>query len=308
MSLKAGKTFLSIGECMVELSGGEGGMFRLGFAGDTLNTAWYARSALSPEWEVAYFTAAGDDRYSKAMRSFLEEGGISTRLIQTIAGKRPGLYIIHQEAGDRHFTYWRDNSAARLLADDAELLLNAASKADAIYVSGITLAILKPARRNELIAVMEGARDDGKLVAFDPNIRPALWPDVNDMRSSMMLAASASSIVLPTFSDDAPFFGDRSAEHTVRRYLEAGAREVVVKDGPNPVHVSTGRNSLFVSVELVDNIVDATGAGDAFNGAYLAARLAGSSPETSTRAGNRTAAKVIGHMGALLLRPPLDTA
>mgnify|MGYP003513846638 FL=1 len=302
MSQKAGKTFLSIGECMVELSGGDGGLFRMGFAGDTLNTAWYARSTLPGNWDVAYFTAVGDDRYSKAMRTFLETGGISTRLVQTIPGKRPGLYIIHQENGDRHFTYWRENSAARLLADDAELLLQAVSQADAIYVSGITLAILKPARRNELISVMEGARDDGRLVAFDPNIRPALWPDVGDMRSSIMLAASASSIVLPTFSDDAPFFGDRSAEQTVKRYLESGAREVVVKDGPNPVHVSTGRNSLFVSVEEVDNIVDATGAGDAFNGAYLAARLAGSSPEIATRAGARMAAKVIRHQGALIPR------
>jgi 2-dehydro-3-deoxygluconokinase len=302
MSKKSGKTFLSIGECMVELSGGDGGLFRMGFAGDTLNTAWYARSALPENWEVAYFTAVGDDRYSKAMRSFLESGGISTRLVQTVPGKRPGLYIIHQEAGDRHFTYWRENSAARLLADDAELLLQAVSQADAIYVSGITLAILKPARRNELISVMEGARDDGRLVAFDPNIRPALWPDVNDMRSSIMLAASASSIVLPTFSDDAPFFGDRSPEQTVRRYLESGAREVVVKDGPNPVHVSSGRNSLFVSVEEVDNIVDATGAGDAFNGAYLASRLADASPEIATRAGARMAAKVIRHQGALIPR------
>lgn len=302
MPAKSASTFLSIGECMVELSGGAGGMFRLGFAGDTLNAAWYARMALPDSWDVSYFTAVGDDRYSKAMLDFLGEGGISTRLVQTIPGKRPGLYIIHQEAGDRQFTYWRENSAARLLADDAERLLQAAAQADAIYVSGITLAILKPARRNELIAVMEGARDDGKLVAFDPNIRPALWPDVGEMRSSIMLAASSSSIVLPTFSDEAPFFGDRSAEHTVRRYLESGAREIVVKDGPNPVHVSTGRNSLFVSVEEVGDIVDATGAGDAFNGAYLAARLQGASPEISARSGARMAGKVIRHQGALLPR------
>ena len=84
-------TFLSIGECMVELSGGTEGLFRMGFAGDTLNTAWYARAHLSDDWDVAYFTAIGDDRYSKAMSAFLDGNGISTRLIQTIPGKRPGL-------------------------------------------------------------------------------------------------------------------------------------------------------------------------------------------------------------------------
>ena len=295
-------TFLSIGECMVELSGGTEGLFRMGFAGDTLNTAWYARAHLSDDWDVAYFTAIGDDRYSKAMSAFLDGNGISTRLIQTIPGKRPGLYIIHQEAGDRHFTYWRDSSAARLLADDAEHLLNATANANAIYFSGITLAILKPARREELLSVLEGARENGALIAFDPNIRPALWPDVAAMREIMTEAASISSIVLPTFSDDAPFFGDRKPEETVARYLKAGAHEVVVKDGPNPIHVSTGRMSLFVSVEEIDDVVDATGAGDAFNGAYLAARLQGQEPEIAARAGSRMAAKVIRHQGALIPR------
>ena len=292
--------FLSIGECMVELSGGGEGLFRIGFAGDTLNTAWYARARLGDDWEVAYFTAVGDDRYSKAMLEFLEANDIGTDLVQVIPGKRPGLYIIHQEAGDRHFTYWRDNSAARLLADDAENLLNATAKADAIYFSGITLAILKPARRQELLAVLEGARQNGALVAFDPNIRPALWPDVAAMRQVITEAASVSSIVMPTFNDDAPFFGDRSPEQTVARYLAAGAGEVVVKNGPNPVHVSTGHISVFLSVEEVGDVIDATGAGDAFNGAYLAARLQGEEPETAARAGSRMAAKVISHQGALI--------
>ncbi len=293
-------TFLSIGECMVELSGGSDGLFRMGFAGDTLNTAWYARSALGEDWDVAYFTAVGDDRYSKAITAFLAANRILTSYVKTISGKRPGLYIIHQEDGDRQFTYWRETSAARHLADDAEHLLNATSQADAIYLSGITLAILRPARREELLAVVEGARDAGKLVAFDPNIRPALWPDVAEMRAALTAAASVSSIVLPTFGDEAPFFGDRSPEETVARYLKAGAREIVVKDGASPVHVSSGRNSLFVSTEEVDHVVDATGAGDAFNGAYLAARLCGSRPEEAARAGNRVAANVLGHQGALV--------
>ncbi len=295
-------TFLSIGECMVELSGATESLFRMGFAGDTLNTAWYARSHLKNDWDVAYFTAVGDDRYSKAMITFLQQNDISTNSIQIIPGKRPGLYIIHQEGGDRHFTYWRESSAARLLADDAEHLLNATANADAIYFSGITLAILKPARRTELLAVLEGAREGGAMIAFDPNIRPALWPDVAAMREILTEAASVSSIVLPTFSDEAPFFGDRKPEETVARYLKAGAREVVVKDGANPVHVSTGRISLFISVEEVEHVIDATGAGDAFNGAYLAARLQGQEPETAARAGSRTAAKVIRHQGALLPR------
>lgn len=300
MQTQLQKRFLSIGECMVELSGGEEGQFKLGFAGDTLNTAWYARAALSESWDVAYYTALGDDRYSAAMLEFLNQGGITTDLIRIMPGKRPGLYIIHQQDGDRHFTYWRENSAARSLADDAEHLLHATDHADAIYISGITLAILKPARREDLLSVLDGARQGGAMIAFDPNIRPALWANQDELRQSIKDAAGIADIVLPTHGDEVPLFDDKNSEETLARYLKYGAREVVVKDGANPVHISTGRNSLFVSTEDVENVVDATGAGDAFNGAYLAARLSNQDPAPAARAGNRMAAKVIGHRGALI--------
>jgi 2-dehydro-3-deoxygluconokinase len=294
------KRFLSIGECMVELSGGVDEQFKLGFAGDTLNTAWYARAALSESWDVAYYTALGDDRYSKAMLEFLEQGGINTELIRIIPGKRPGLYIIHQQDGDRHFTYWRETSAARQLADDAEHLLHATDHTDAIYISGITLAILKPARRDDLLSVLDGARQSGAVIAYDPNIRPALWVHQDELRQSIKDAASIADIVLPTHGDEVPLFGDRNAEETLARYLGYGASEVVVKDGANPVHISTGRNSLFVSTEEVVEVIDTTGAGDAFNGAYLAARLSNQDPAPAARAGHKMAAKVIRSQGALI--------
>ena len=51
---------------MIEMSGGESGMYRLGYAGDTLNTAWYMRALLPEDWQVDYVTALGDDIYSSA--------------------------------------------------------------------------------------------------------------------------------------------------------------------------------------------------------------------------------------------------
>ena len=43
------KTFISIGECMAELQATDDGLYRLGFAGDTLNTAWYMRALTRAE-------------------------------------------------------------------------------------------------------------------------------------------------------------------------------------------------------------------------------------------------------------------
>ena len=50
------KNFVSVGECMIELSNIEDRIFKMGFAGDTLNTAWYARALLSDSWSVSFAT------------------------------------------------------------------------------------------------------------------------------------------------------------------------------------------------------------------------------------------------------------
>lgn len=124
------KRFVSVGECMIEMAGGDDRLYRMGFAGDTLNTAWYARALLDAAWQVDYVTALGDDLYSAQMRRFFTEHGIGTGHIQQIPGRRPGLYLIHQHAGDRHFTYWRGQAAARAMADDPAVLRAALAGAD----------------------------------------------------------------------------------------------------------------------------------------------------------------------------------
>jgi 2-dehydro-3-deoxygluconokinase len=294
------KRFVSIGECMIEMSGGGADGYRLGYAGDTLNAAWYARAMLPLDWSVDYVTALGDDLYSREMRGFLAGNGIGTGHIQEIAGKRPGLYLIHQAEGDRHFTYWRDNSAAKLLADDKDALAGALAGAELIYFSGISLAILAPRARGRLLKAIVTARDAGARVAFDPNVRPALWTSPRVMRSVLTAAATISDIVLPTHSDEAPIFGDISPEATAERYLGLGVEEVVVKNGAEPALIVGKEGRASVPAQRVDSVVDPTGAGDSFNGAYLSARLGGQEIIASAEAAHRVAGIVIGHRGALV--------
>ncbi|WIJ24828.1 sugar kinase [Devosia sp. RR2S18] len=292
--------FVSIGECMIEMSGGEDRLYRLGYAGDTLNTAWYMRALLGEDWSVDYFTGLGQDRYSGDIRAFLEANRIGTRHIRTVPERRPGLYMIHQEGGDRHFTYWRDTSAAKLLAEDKNALHAAVEGAAMVYFSGITLAILAPRARGRLLGSIVKARDNGARIAFDTNLRPALWSSPRVMASVLTAAASLCDIVLPTHTDEAPLFGDRSIDNTADRYLELGVEEVVVKDGPGEALIATATDRVRVAPTPARSVVDATGAGDSFNGGYLSARLAGKSLVEAAEAGHRVAGIVIEHKGALI--------
>lgn len=291
---------VSIGECMLEMSGGENRMYRLGFAGDTLNMIWYARARLPSDWDVDYFTALGDDVYSNEMSAFIAAAGIGTDRIRRIPGKRPGLYLIHQLGGDRQFTYWRGQSAAKQLADDAGALAAALSGASLIYFSGISMAILAPRARGKLMAAIVKARDAGARVAFDPNERPALWTSASIMASCLTAAASISDIVLPTHGDEAQLFGDATPEATADRYLALGVEEVVVKNGADHAIIATATERHRIAPTMSGKVVDATGAGDSFNGAYLAARLQGQSPAAAAEAAHKVAGVVIGHPGALI--------
>ena len=302
------KRFVSVGECMVEMSGGEDGNYRLGYAGDTLNTAWYARARLGADWAVDYVTALGDDLYSQQMVDFFAANGIGTGHIQKITGRRPGLYLIHQDKGDRHFTYWRGQSAARSMADDRETLLAALAGAELVYFSGISMAILNPRSRGRLMKAIYAARQGGARVVFDPNERPALWTSPSVMGSCITAAAELADIVLPTFPDEQALFGDASPEAVAERYLSWGAQEVVVKNGAEPAFVAARDSEGFVAPMPGAESVDPTGAGDSFNGAYLAARLEGGSPLDAAAKAHALAAIVIGHKGALVPHDVLQRA
>jgi 2-dehydro-3-deoxygluconokinase len=297
--------FLSIGECMVELSQAGAGLLRKGFAGDTLNTAWYARACLPAKWSVDYFTAVGDDAMSDEMLAFFEEAGIGTGLIRRIKGKAPGLYMISLKNGERSFSYWRESAAARQLAADPDILRQAIESADVIYFSGITLAILSHNDADTLLSEARRAKASGKLVAFDPNIRPRLWSGYDEMHATISEGARAASLVLPSFEDEALHFGDASIDATIQRYRALGVRDIVVKNGADGITLNFDGTETFVPSEKVDTVVDTTSAGDSFNGAFLAHYLETPDAPAAARFAAKVAARVVSEHGALVAKGKL---
>jgi 2-dehydro-3-deoxygluconokinase len=294
-----GNGIVSIGECMLELSGKGGQDWRLGFAGDTLNTLWALRALAGVERTTNYVSAFGDDPFSRDQIAFFEANGIGIGESPIIAGARPGLYAITLTGAERSFTYWRNDSAARQLAADPARLAKSLENQALVYFSGITLAILESPARKVLIDAVSAARKAGSLVAFDANYRPRLWKSPEDARASIAEALSVTDIALPTFPDEQSLYGDASPEATARRLAEAGVGEIVVKNGELPASVCHAGKLESMAAVHVQSPVDTTGAGDSFNGSYLAARLAGLSPADATRRAHAVAAAVVQVRGAL---------
>lgn len=292
--------FLAIGECMVELAPlAQAGTLQMAFAGDTLNTAWYVRN-LRPNWQVDFMSRIGQDAVSDRMLAFLDDAGIGTAHIGRDAQRSVGLYLIDLIDGERHFSYWRGQSAARQLAQDRVPLDAAMQQAKMIYFSAITLAVLEGEGRQTLLDALGQARASGHRIIFDTNLRPRLWSDIAAMRTGVTEAASAADIVLPSYDDEAAHFGDTSPQVTRDRYLAAGARAVVVKNSGGPVHWAHDGKTGEVPAPPAVQVVDSTAAGDSFNAGFLTAWEDGVGIDAAIAAGNRIAGKVIAGRGALI--------
>ncbi|WP_375688296.1 sugar kinase [Pseudooceanicola sp. LIPI14-2-Ac024] len=287
-----------VGECMVELAP-DGDRLRRGFAGDTFNMAWYARRLCPGDWAVDYVTAIGTDAISDEMAAFIAASGIGTAHVQRREDRTVGLYLISLSDGERSFSYWRGQSAARLLAADRTALDRAFAGADIVCLSGITVAVLEDPGRDTLAAALADYRAGGGSVVFDPNIRPRLWHDAATMRAVLTRFAGLSDVVLASFEDEASHFGDADPAATVARYRATGAPCVVVKDGANPIHATEVGRDTTVSPDPVRTVVDSTAAGDSFNAAYLVGLLSGADMSARLTAGAALSRRVIQQRGAL---------
>ena len=297
---------VAVGECMLELSAA-GDAWRMGYAGDTFNTALYLARLGVP---VAYLSALGRDPFSGEMRTVFRAEGIDDTLVLTDPTRLPGLYAIRTDAhGERSFHYWRERSAARNLfaLEGIEAALSRAEEASLLYLSGITLSLFDAPGRERLRQLAAGVRDRGGRVVFDPNYRAAGWAAPQAAREAFRSFVSEVDTALPTFDDERLLWNDTDVDACIARWRDWGAHEIVVKLGQEGSAIAEAEGHRRVPARRVERVVDTTGAGDSFNAAYLAARLRGEDQAAAAAAGNRLAAEVIQVRGAILPREVWET-
>ena len=292
------KPVLAIGEAMVELAPIGDGVFQRGFAGDTFNTAWQLAQVLNGRAPVGYVSRVGNDAVSQAFLSECVTDGLGVSGVSQDTKKTMGLYLIELDGAERSFQYWRNDSAARLMADDAGQLAQTFEGAGLIHLSGITVAILAPQARAKLLDALKTARANGTKISFDPNIRPKLWASLDEARATLPDFFAISDIALPSFDDEHNTWGDATPAETISRFEKAGVREVIVKNGASEVFLMSNDEQSALHTPPASVVKDTSGAGDAFNAGYLAARILGADSTTAVMRGQLMAREVIKHFGA----------
>jgi 2-dehydro-3-deoxygluconokinase len=282
---------IAFGECMVELGVTEG----------TFNTAVYL-SRLGVE--TAYATALGaGDRFSRGILAAMAAEGIGTDLVTQAEGRLPGLYAIERDAaGERSFFYWRSEAPVRdfFRLADLDAVGRAFGRAELIYLSGISLAVIGPAGRERLEEMLREAREAGAAIAFDPNYRARLWRSPQEAQAAVGNLAPLCRYISFSSEDVAALF-PAGAAATAQAWAADGC-EVVARDEDRSIRVYAGGEKSEFPPAPAPRVVDTTGAGDSFNAAYLAARLAGRPIAEAVSAAQALAGKVVGFPGAIIPR------
>jgi 2-dehydro-3-deoxygluconokinase len=192
-------------------------------------------------------------------------------------------------------------------APGAGAVLERLASASTLYLSGISLAILAPADRARLLAVLARCRAAGGRVVFDNNYRPRLWDSVDVARAVYAAALAHTDIALLTLDDEVALYGPGDAQAAIARARALGVAEIVVKRGAAPCIVWHDGSAHEVAGAPVSDVVDTTAAGDSFGAAYIAARLSGRDPIAAAGAGHRLAGAVIRHRGAIIARSAMPS-
>ncbi|SDU37929.1 sugar kinase [Stappia sp. ES.058] len=288
---------LCFGEAMVEFNQTQAnGPYVQGFGGDTSNVAVAAaRQGAS----VGCIGATGADVFGDLLHDLWRAEGIDNRHMARCTDAPTGIYFVTHGADGHVFTYRRAGSAASLVTP-RDLPRAALEQTRVLHVSAISQAI-SPSACDAVFEAIGIVRAAGGLVSYDTNLRLKLWP-LARARAIVAQTAAMADIVLPGLDDARLLTGLDTPEEIVAHYLGAGAKHVALTLGAEGVLYADATRMERIAPHRVA-AVDATGAGDAFDGAFLAEVLAGVDGLSAARHANAAAALAVCGYGAVAPLP-----
>lgn len=283
---------LCLGEAMVEFNqtGGRGSdQYLRGFGGDTSNCAI---AAARQGARAGYCTLVGRDPFGELLLDLWRQEGVATEGVKLHDSAPTAIYFVSHTEKGHAFTYYRQGSAASriTLADLPDGLLE---NTQVLHASGISLAVSKDMRETVMGAIAR-MRKAGRKVSFDTNLRLKLW-SIEEARKAIDAALGQSDIALPSLEDSIALTGLSDPLAITDHYRGRGIPLVVLKCGADGIVLANAQGRWRIAGHRVQS-VDATGAGDCFDGAFLAELARGAAPlEAAVYANAAAALTTIGY-------------
>lgn len=232
--------------------------------------------------KTALLGKVGDDTFGKLLLGTLNKAGIETRgLVMAEDVFTTLAFVTLDESGDREFAFARKPGAdTRIFFEELDLSLIDDAK---VFHFG-TLSLTDEPARSTTYRAVEYARQKGKLITYDPNLRKPLWSSLADAKEQMLWGLKHADVVK---------ISDEEVEFLFGLGVENGAKHILETYGVKLVFVTCGADGCFFQNANAEGkvpslsgikVVDTTGAGDIFGGSAVWKLLQlGKAPETLTK-------------------------
>ena len=232
--------------------------------------------------KTAFISKVGDDAFGRMLTGTLEKAGIDARGVQVSGDTFTTLaFVTFDETGNREFSFSRKPGAdTRLCKDDIDTALIDDTRV--LHFGTLSLTD-EPARSATQFAVAY-AKEHGKMITFDPNLRKPLWNDLSQAKEQMLWGLHQADVVK---------ISDEEVQFLFPGLSFAAAAEKILTDfGVKLVFLTMGKDGcLFKNKTACGTVpgmtglhtIDTTGAGDIFGGSAVWKLLqAGKAPEELT--------------------------
>ena len=292
---------VALGEAMIEFNQTDAGgrSYLQGFGGDTSNALI---AAARQGARGGYISKLGDDEFGRMLLRLWEDENVDTEGVTIDPTASTGIYFVTHGPDGHAFSYLRAGSAAsRMQPSDVPAAL--IQRARILHVSGISQAISATAT-DAVFHAIDIARKAGVRVSYDPNLRLKLW-SIDRAREVICATIALADHFLPSLDDVSIISGEDDPAAILNWCHGQGARNVVLKLGREGSWVSQGETRTRIPAYDVQ-AVDATGAGDCFDGSFLARLAAGDDPIAAARWASAAAALTTTGFGAVAPLPTRD--
>lgn len=262
-----------IGECLVDLIAEDGldlsraERFAIREGGAPANVAVALARLGVP---VQLCAVVGRDPFGHRLKALLEEEGVDTRALRLASEAATTLALAWtNERGDGEFQLLR--LADRLLSSrDVEVARP--WEAAALVCGSVILA--DTGSRRGAVAALDVANSNGVPVVFDVNLRPALWPSMAQVRVTIEGFLASARVIKVSMDDARGVWGAETPEEVFAQLARYAARLVVLTDGGRGVWYRNEREEPVALPVYPVEVVEPTGAGDAFTAALVSRLLA----------------------------------
>jgi len=245
---------------------------------------------------TSFIGVVGSDMLGAMLIDDLKANGVDVTHLRQVDDTSGATIALVGANGEHTFYSYRGvNGSAAYGAIPPDLIQHQ----DYLHVSGYSFQAEHS--RQTALALIRQAKAVGAHISLDPSFHFA-----RQSRDQFSTILADLDFIFPNAEEAQLISGVDDPIEAAAMIRALGPKTVVIKQGSAGCMIDTARGQTFVPAYLVDQVVDTTGAGDAFCGGFLAATLWGWDGADAARIGHAAAARVVGQWGGHAGAPTLD--